>query len=94
MVLAIVVTWVLTMASAVFLRKSLKEIDSGLGIRRLSIAALLYLIGAILLFTGMGFLIVLIAQIVLAIAFISIPGQKGGPPSPPPQPVPPSPPKG
>jgi uncharacterized membrane protein len=82
MVLFLLSTWVLTLLSAIFMRKSLKSIDSGFGVRRLSIAALLYLIGAMLLFNATGFLIVLVAQVVLAIAFTLMPRQMSGAPPP------------
>jgi len=71
---ALIVTWSLTMASAIFLRKSLNAIASGVGVRKFKVAALLYLIGAILiLFTTFGFLIAFIAKIALAVAFLSVP---------------------
>ena len=80
LLLALIVTWILTTASAIFLRKSLKAVASGLGVRRFRTAALLYLIGAILsLFTILGFLIIFIAKITLAIAFLLVPRKKGVP---------------
>jgi uncharacterized membrane protein len=73
---ALIVTWVLTVSSAIFLRKSLKAVASGLGVRMFRAAALLYLIGAILILFNLGFLIVFIAKIALALAFISVPRKK------------------
>jgi len=79
-ILAFIIIWILTLISAAFLRKSLRAIASGLGVRRFGTAALLYLIGAVLiLFTILGFLIIFIAEIALAIAFLSVPLKKGVP---------------
>ncbi len=64
------------MVSAALLRKSFSAIASGLGVRRFRIAGLLYLVGAILSLFNIGFLIVFIAKIALAIAFISVPRKK------------------
>jgi uncharacterized membrane protein len=76
---ALIITWILTTASAVFLRKSLNAVASGLGLRKFKTAALLYFIGAILiLFTTLSFFVAFIAKIALAIAFTLMPRQMSG----------------
>lgn len=64
--------WVLFILSAVFLRRSLEQTKVKLGVRLFGTAGLIYLIGAITVIIGVGFLLILIAEIILAIAFFSI----------------------
>lgn len=65
--------WVFFLASAVFLRRSYGAIGSKLMVRMFSTAGLLYLIGAASTIIGFGFLILVAAQILTAVAFFSIP---------------------
>jgi len=82
---AIMLTWILTMASAIHLRKSVGLIALSLGVKAFRVAALLYLISAILIIAFIGFFILPIAQISLAIAFMLMPRQMSGSPPPLPQ---------
>jgi uncharacterized membrane protein len=64
--------WVLLVASAVFLRRSFSTIASKLNIHMFETAGLLYLIGAATTIIGIGFLILFVAEILLAVSFFSI----------------------
>ncbi len=66
--------WVFFLASAVFLRRSYRTIGSKLDVRMFSRAGLLYLIGAATTIVLVGFPILIAAQILTAVAFLSIPG--------------------
>lgn len=68
--------WAFFLASAVFLRRSYKTIGSKLNVHMFSTAGLLYLIGAATTIVLVGFPILLVAQILTAVAFLSIPGQE------------------
>ncbi len=64
--------WVLFIISAVFIRISLSKIDSGLSMRLFGTTGLIFLIGAVTTIIAIGFLLILVAEIMLAIAFFSI----------------------
>ncbi len=64
--------WVLFIISAVFIRISLSKIDSGLSMRLFGTTGLIFLIGAVTTIIAVGFLLILVAEIMLAIAFFSI----------------------
>lgn len=64
--------WAFLLASSVFLRRSYSAMGDGLNVNMFSTAGLLYLIGAATAIVGIGFLILLIAQIITAVAFLSI----------------------
>ena len=66
-------TWLFFTGSAVFLRKSYKTIGARLGVRTFVTAGLLYLLGAGTIVIGIGFLVLLAAQILTAVAFFCIP---------------------
>ena len=68
----LVVVWGLLIASAVFLRNSFNSISHRLNINMFSIAGLLYLIGAATAIIGVGFLLIFVAEILLAVSFFSI----------------------
>jgi uncharacterized membrane protein len=67
--------WVFFLASSVFLRRSYKTIGSKLNVSKFGTAGLLYLIGAATTIVGVGFLVLLVAEIITAVAFWSIPEQ-------------------
>jgi uncharacterized membrane protein len=71
-VVGLVLLWIFFLISAVFLRKSYNSIKAKLNIGMFGTAALLYLIGFVLLF---------VAQILLVVAFFSIPDSLPAPPS-------------
>ena len=68
----LVVVWGLLIASAVFLRRSYNAIAARLNVKMFETAALLYLIGAVTAIIGVGFLLLFVADILLAVAFLSI----------------------
>jgi len=85
--------------SAIFLRRSYERIGVRLNVNMFQTTGLVYLIGAALTIVLVGFLILLIAEILQIVAFFSIPEQlpssmpaqqTWGPPAPP-APMPPSP---
>ncbi len=69
-------SWILLIISAIFLRRSLEVMGRRLSVSLFDTAGLLYLIGAILAVIIVGFLLVLVAEIILAIAFFSINEEK------------------
>jgi uncharacterized membrane protein len=71
-VVGLVVIWALLIASAVFLRKSYNTIATKINVHMFETAGLLYLIGAATAIIAVGFLLILVAQILLAVAFFSI----------------------
>lgn len=75
----LVVVWGLLIASAVFLRRSFNAISSKLNIKMFGTAGLLYLIGAATAIIGIGFLLLVVAEILLVVAFFSI-HEKAPPP--------------
>lgn len=73
--IGLAVVWICIIVSAFFLRKSFNAIGSRLKVGMFSTVALLYLIGAITTIVIVGFLILLVAEILQIIAFFSIPDQ-------------------
>lgn len=82
---SLLVTWVLLIFSGYFIRKSYGSIAEKLKIPMFETGALFYLIGAITVIIAIGFLLLLVAQILIAIAFFSIPDNTAakGPANPP-----------
>ncbi len=70
---ALIVTWVLLILSGYFIHKSYGEISKRLNISLFGTGGLLYLIGSITVIIMVGFLLLIVAQIIIAIAFFSIP---------------------
>ncbi len=87
----IAVLWLLFIASSVFVRMSYKKVAQRLNVGLFGTAALLYLIGAILTVVLIGLVIILVAEILLIIAFFSIPEAPVGMGATMPRPPPPSP---
>lgn len=74
--LIIFVVWIIFyILSAVYMKKSFDGIAQGTGVGMFKTAGLVYLIGAILIFIGIGFIILFIAQILIIVAFFSLPDQ-------------------
>jgi uncharacterized membrane protein len=67
------VLWVFSVVSSVFLKRSLDGVSSALDVGMFRTAALLYLIGAVLTIILVGFIIIFVAEILLVVAFFSIP---------------------
>jgi len=73
---ALIAVWILSIISAIFIRRSFNSIASAVGVKMFSTAALLYLIGAILMIAfGIGGIISFIALILQIIAFFQIPAE-------------------
>lgn len=70
--LGLFAAWVFLIASAVFIRRSYKIIGARLNVDTFGTAGTLYLIGAATAVVGVGFVILLVAQILTAVAFFSI----------------------
>jgi uncharacterized membrane protein len=72
----LVAVWAILVASAVFLRRSFNSIASKLNVKMFETAGLLYLIGAATAIIGIGFLLLFVAEILLAVSFFSIQEQQ------------------
>jgi len=72
-ILILIAIWIVQIVSALFLKRSYDLVARYLGIGLFSTAALLYLIGAALLIILIGFILILVAGIIQAIAFFSLP---------------------
>jgi len=98
LIVGLVVVWVFYLVSAIILRRSYDKIGTRLNVNMFHTTGLLYLIGAALTIVIVGFLILLIAEILQIVAFFSIPDQLPPSTSPqqtwgtpaPPAPMPPS----
>ncbi len=71
-IIALVIVWVFSIVSAIFLRKSYMDIAAKLNIKMFDTAALLYLIGAVLTIIVVGIIIIYVAEILQTVAFFSI----------------------
>jgi uncharacterized membrane protein len=71
--LGLLSAWALFSASAVFLRRSYKSIGEKLSVNRFGTAGTLYLVGAATTIVGVGFVLLLAAEIMTALAFWSLP---------------------
>lgn len=67
------IAWVFLIISAVFLRRAYDTMATKLGVGTFRTAATLYLVGAVLTIVLLGFILLLVAEIVQAIAYFSIP---------------------
>jgi uncharacterized membrane protein len=65
--------WIFLVVSAVFLRRAYNSMGTELGVGAFKTTATLYLFGAALTIVVVGLLLLLIAEIVQAVAFFSIP---------------------
>ena len=72
-VLGFVVFYVLNIIAALYLRKSFDSITKYTNVDMFKTAGLIFFIGAILLIIGVGFIIMFIAEILMIIAFFSLP---------------------
>lgn len=77
---ALLATWILLIFSALFIRRAYGGIAKSLNVSLFETGALLYLIGAFTVIIAIGFLILIVAQIIIAIAFLSIPDTVPGKP--------------
>ncbi len=70
--IGLVAVWACMIVSSIFLRRSYTELSKRVNVGLFSTAALLYLIGAVLVIAVVGFLLIFIADILFLIAFFSI----------------------
>lgn len=74
---AFITIWIIWIAAAIFIRRSFNAIASAINVRMFSTAALLYLIGAVLIIAfGVGFILIFIASLLQIIAFFQIPASR------------------
>ena len=74
LLLALVTVAAAYTTSAVFLRRSFRSIASGLKVEMFNTAAFIYLIGSLLVWAFfVGFLLIILAQILQVLAFLSLP---------------------
>ena len=81
------VVWVIMLVSAVYVRRTYTAMASKLGVSNFETAGTLYLVGAATTIILVGFVLLLVAQVMVMVAFFSI---QEGPPPPsgqPPQPT-------
>ncbi len=71
-IIGLVAIWAIITISAVFLRRSYSSIASKLNVGMFGTAGTLYLVGAATTIIAIGFLLIFVAQILLAVAFFSI----------------------
>ena len=77
--IGLVIAWIVSIVAALFLRRSFNSISKHLGVGLFGTSALLYFIGAILLVVIVGFVLIFIAEILMIVAFFSIPEQQPAP---------------
>ncbi len=73
-----ILLWIIFIVSSIFVRRGYKEISQKLNVSLFGTAALIYLIGAILTIVLIGLIIIFVAQILLVVAFFSIPESVSG----------------
>jgi uncharacterized membrane protein len=73
--IALAIVWIAYVISAVFIRRSYSSIAKHVNVNLFGTAALLYLIGAALIIILVGFILIFVAQILLIVAFFSLPDQ-------------------
>jgi uncharacterized membrane protein len=84
--------WGFYIVSAIFLRRAYTKIASRLNVKMFATAALLYLIGAALTILVVGLVVLFIADILMVVAFFSMPDDTSLQPPPRPVTIPPPPP--
>jgi len=84
--------WVFYLVSAIFLRRAFTKVASMLNVKMFATAALLYLIGAALTIILVGLVVLFIADILMVVAFFSMPDETSMQPPSTPMTIPPPPP--
>lgn len=70
--IGLAVVWVVMLVSSVYVRRSYSEMAKGLKVGTFDTAGLLYLIGAATTIILVGFVLLLVAQVLVVVAFFSI----------------------
>ena len=85
--IGLAVVWVIMLVSAVYVRRTYQSMASKLGVANFATAGMLYLIGAATTIILVGFVLLLVAQVMVIVAFFSIeemqPSPAGQSPQPP-----------
>lgn len=89
LIIALVVLFVFVIIATIFFRKSLSMLSAKTGERIFETAGLIWLIGAVLTIILVGFILIWVAWILIAVGFFSIKTTATQPPTLPPQPPPP-----
>jgi len=79
----LIIVWACFIVSAIFLRRSYSTLSAKLNVGMFSTAATLYLVGAVTTIIVIGFVILIVAEILQIVAFFSM-SELPPPPSPPP----------
>jgi uncharacterized membrane protein len=66
------VVWVIMLVSAVYVRRTYRSMASRLGVANFGTAGMLYLVGAATTIILVGFLLLLVAQVMVIVSFFSI----------------------
>lgn len=80
---ALVIVWVFMVSSALYLRKSYNRISDAVHVDLFRSTATAYFVGALLLIVIVGVIVLVLAKIIEAVAFFSIPEHPVQPPPPP-----------
>ena len=88
-VVGLALIWVFYLVSAIFLRRAFTKVASRLNVKMFATAALLYLIGAALTIVLVGLVVLFIADILMVVAFFSMPDDTSLQPPPTPMTIPP-----
>ncbi len=88
----LVLIWAFLLPSAVFLRRGFTKIASRLNVKMFATAALVYLVGAALTIVVIGLAVLFLADLLMVVAFFSMPDDTSLEPPPRPMEIPPPPP--
>jgi uncharacterized membrane protein len=78
-VVAFIVAYILYILAALYLKKSFEGITNYTKVDLFKTTGLVYFIGAILMIIGIGFFLIFIAEILMIVAFFSLPDKLPGP---------------
>ncbi len=88
-VVGLVLIWVFLIPSAIFLRRAFTKVSTRLNVKMFATAALVYLIGAALTIVVVGLAVLFVADILIVVAFFSMPDDTSLEPPPTPMDIPP-----
>ncbi len=80
LLVGLAIVWILGIVGSYFLWQSFKTVATRLNVGLFGTAGLLYFIGSFLTIIFVGFILIFIAQILMIVAFFSIPDNPPGPP--------------
>jgi len=90
-VVGLVLIWIFLIPSAIFLRRAFTKVSTRLNVKMFATAALVYLIGAALTIIVVGLAVLFVADILMVVAFFSMPDDTSLEPPPTPMVIPPPP---